>query len=175
MRVPSLVAAALLLTMPARADDATALAVVSYGSIPAGASFQTELADNNELTNNVDSSVKAALGDRGFHFSPDAGFVISITADKTGSGASASIGQQANAQVNIQVDTSQNPLLGGGTQPTAQIGRAYRITLAIYDRSTGRYVWRGQITDSRPGVDPASATDPMVDKLVSALENSVAP
>ena len=84
-------------------------------------------------------------------------------------------GGQSNAQVNININTGQNSLLDGGTQQTETIERAYRITLAIYNKADGRYVWRAEITDRKPGVDPNSATAPMVEKLASALEKSAKP
>jgi hypothetical protein len=161
----------------ARAEDSMQLAVVSYGKIPAGAAFQTELVENSELASQVEAHLKKALADRGFNRAADGGYMISIAADRTGGGTSLSVGdgQQSNAQVNININTGQNNLLGGATQPATKIGRAYRITLAIYDRGTGRYIWRAEITDNKPDVDPAAATGPMVEKLVSALEKSVRP
>ncbi len=160
-----------------RAEDSMQLAVVSYGKIPAGAAFQTELVENSELASQVEAHLKKALADRGFNPAADGGYTISIAADRTGGGTNLSVGngQQSNAQVNINIDTGQNKLLGGATEPPSKIGRAYRITLAIYDRGTGRYVWRAEITDNKPDVDPAAATGPMVEKLASALEKSVRP
>ena len=161
----------------AQAGDPMQIAVVSYGKIPAGSAFQTELVDNSELASQVETHLKKALSDRGFTPAGDGGLVISIAADRTGGPTNLSVGsgQQSNAQVNINIDTSQNQLLGGGTQPTTKIARAYRITLAIYDKATGRYVWRAEITDTKPDVDPTAATGPMVEKLVSALEKSIGP
>ena len=50
------------------ADDPTRLAVVSYGKIPAGASFETELFQNTEISNHVDSTLKDALTAHGFRY-----------------------------------------------------------------------------------------------------------
>lgn len=181
MRLMALVTVVLFMIMLAaakpRAEDSMQLAVVSYGGIPAGADFQTELVENSELASHVEANLKKALSERGFNSTADAGLVISIAADRTGGPTNQSVGssQQSNAQVNINIDTSQSQLLGGSTQPVTKIGRAYRITLAIYDRATGRYVWRAEITDNKPDVDPAAATAPMVEKLMAALEKSVGP
>ena len=183
MRQLALLAAALLaaLIAGARAEDAMQIAVVSYGKIPAGAGFQTELVENSELASRVESHLKKALADRGFSSTADAGLVISIAADRTGGPTKLSVGDgqqssaSANAQVNVNIDTSQSKLLGGSAEPATKIGRAYRITLAIYDRATGRYVWRAEITDNKPDVDPVAATGPMVERLASALEKSVGP
>jgi hypothetical protein len=186
MRQMALLAASLLLALSAAAtagaEDSMQMAVVSYGKIPAGAGFQTELVENTELATRVETRLKKALTDRGLNPSADAGLVISIAADRTGGPTNLSLGNEsqqnsasANAQVNINIDTSQSKLLGGSSEPATKIGRAYRITLAIYDRTTGRYVWRAEITDNKPDVDPAAATGPMVEKLASALEKSVGP
>ena len=166
-------------TAVARADDPMQLAIVSYGKIPPGSTFQTELSDNTELASQVEASLKKALGNHGFVTTDDAPYVISISADRTGGATNLSVGNgtggQSNAQVNINIDTGQNTLLDGATQPPEKMERAYRITLAIYNKADGRYVWRAEITDRKPGVDPASATGPMVEKLAGALEKSAKP
>ena len=125
------------------------------------AAFQTELADNTELATQVETSLKKALGNRGFTAADDAPYVISIAADRTGGATNLSVGsgQQSNAQVNINIDTGQNKLLGGSTQAPEKIARAYRITLAIYDKATGRYVWRAEITDASPMSIPPPPPD----------------
>jgi hypothetical protein len=160
----------------ARAEDSMQLAVVSYGKIPAGAAFQTELVENSELASQVEARLKKALADRDQSGRRDGGYAIS-SRRTTGGGTSLSVGngEQATPRVNININTGQSNLLGEATQPAIKIGRAYRITLAIYDRSTGRYIWRAEITDNKPDVDPTAATGPMVEKLVSALEKSVRP
>jgi hypothetical protein len=181
MRLNLMLAAALPLFLSATpialAEDPMQIAVVSYGKIPAGTAFRTELTDNTELATQVETSLKKALGNRGFTAADEAPYVISITADRAGGATNLSVGsgQQSNAQVNINIDTGQNKLLGGGTQPTEKIEKAYRITLGIYEKATGRYVWRAEITDSKPDVDPTAATGPMVEKLASALEKSITP
>jgi hypothetical protein len=176
IRWTSLTAALLLVATVAWADDPMQIAVVSYGRMPAGAAFTTEPADNSEIDSHVDQALRKALTDKGFHFSDDAGLVFSITADTTGqTGSNLSAGPQNNAQVHITLNTSQNEFLGGATQPPNKIPHTFRITLALYERSTGHYIWRAEITDLKPDADPIGATGPMVDKLVEALGKSVGP
>ena len=181
MRLTVLLAAALFLTLSAApaalAEDPMQMAIVSYGKIPAGSAFQTELVENSELSTQVEESLKKALGNRGFTAADDAPYVISIGADRAGGATNLQVGngQQSNAQVNIDIGSGENQLLGdNGAQPS-KIEKAYRITLAIYNKATGRYVWRAEITDRKPDVDPTAATGPMVEKLASALEKSVSP
>ena len=135
MRQMALLAASLLVALSAgaaaRGEDSMQMAVVSYGKIPAGAGFQTELVENSELATQVETRLKKALTDRGFNSSADAGLVISIAADRTGGPTNLSVGNgsqqssaSANAQVNINIDTSQSKLLGGSSEPATKIGRA---------------------------------------------------
>jgi len=175
-RWTSLVAAILLVATAAWADDPMQIAVVSYGRVPAGAAFSTEPADNSEITDHVDQSLRQALIDKGFQFSEDASLVFGVAADTTGrTSSNLGAGPQNNAQVHITINTSQNELIGGATQPANKIAHTFRITLGLYERSSGHYIWRGEITDLKPDADPLSATGPMVAKLVEELNKSVGP
>ncbi|HZT20335.1 MAG TPA: hypothetical protein VFA23_13095 [Dongiaceae bacterium] len=173
MRLALGAAAALMVTAAvARADDPMQLAVVSYGSIPAGSSFETELFQNTEISNHVDSTLKAALTARGFRYAPGGqGLVFSISADPTGrNDPNRTLGANDpnHAQVHIAFNTAPN-------QNTDTLARGYRISLSVYERQSGHYVWRAEINDLKPDADPMDATRPMVDKLMSALEKSVKP
>lgn len=98
------------------------------------------------------------------------GLVFAINADPTGRGESdqaLGITDQSNGQVHITIDTNDTG------QSTDTIARGYRITLGIYERKSGRYVWRAEINDLKPDADPMAATKPMVEKLMAALEKSV--
>jgi hypothetical protein len=169
-----LLTATLAVPAPARADDPLQLAVVSYGKIPAGSSFETELSQNTEIANHVDTALKNTLTAHGFRYQPEGtGLVFAINADPTGRRESdLSLGvnnDESNAQVHISIDTNDTGL------STDTIPRGYRITLGVYERESGRYVWRAEINDMRPDADPFSATKPMVERLVAALEKSVRP
>jgi hypothetical protein len=168
-----ILSANLLALAPARADDPMQLAVVSYGNIPAGSNFETELSQNTEIANHVDTALKDSLTAHGFHYQPEGtGLVFSINADPTGrreSSLSLGVNDQASGQVHIAINTNDTG------QSTDTVARGYRITLGVYERDSGRYVWRAEINDLSPDADPFSATKPMVERLVAALEKSVRP
>jgi hypothetical protein len=153
------------------ADDPMRLAVVSYGNIPPGSSFETELFQNTEISNHVATTLKDTLTAHGFRYDPDGrGLVFSINADPTGRGDSdqaLGITDQSNGQVHITIDTSN------AGKNTDTVERGYRITLGVYERQSGRFVWRAEINDLKPDADPMAATKPMVEKLVAALEKSI--
>jgi hypothetical protein len=170
----ALVLMATLALPPAiRADDPLQIAVVSYAKIPAGSSFETELSQNTEIANHVDTTLKNTLTAHGFRYQPEGtGLVFAINADPTGrreSDLSLGIHDLTNAQVHIAIDTNDTG------QSTDTVPRGYRITLGVYERESGRYVWRAEINDMMPDADPFSATKPMVEKLVAALEKSIRP
>jgi len=161
-------------TPAAHADDPLQLAVVSYGKIPAGSSFETELSQNTEIANHVDTALKDSLTAHGFRYEPEGtGLVFAINADPTGRRESdLSLGinnDQSSGQVHIAIDTNVTGL------STNTVARGYRITLGVYQRQSGRYIWRAEINDLKPDADPFSVTKPMIEKLVAALQKSVEP
>ena len=168
-----ILSASLLTPVSVRADDPMQIAVVSYGKIPAGSAFETELSQNTEIANHVDTALKDTLTAHGFRYQPEGtGLVFSINADPTGrreSSLSLGVNDQNSAQVHIAINTNDTG------QSTDTVARGYRITVGVYERDSGRYVWRAEINDLSPDVDPFSATKPMVEKLVAALEKSVRP
>jgi len=151
------------------APDTMQVAVVGYGKIPPGAGFQTELVENSEISTHVDESLKSTLARHGLHYSPDATLVFSVGADRTGNNAAAYAADNIardNSQVHITIDTSDTKL-------TATIPHTFRISLALYNRQSGQYVWRGEVTEQRPDADPFDATDPMLERLAAALDKSI--
>ena len=123
--------------------------------------------------NHVDTTLKDTLTAHGFRYQPEGtSLVFSINADPTGrreSSLSLGVNDQTSAQVHIAIDTYDSG------QSTDTVARGYRITLGVYERDSGRYVWRAEINDLSPDADPFSVTKPMVEKLVAALEKSVQP
>jgi hypothetical protein len=169
MRQAMLVAAFVLMATSAQAEDTMQIAVVGYGKIPAGAGFQTELAENSEISTHVDESLKATLARHGLHYASDATLVFSIAADRTGNNDAAYAADSIatdDSQVHIAINTSDTNL-------TSKMPHTFRISLALYDRQSGHYVWRGEVTDHRPFGDPFKATDPMLERLAAALDKSI--
>lgn len=172
-RALGVAAAVLLFAATALADDPVQLAIVSYGSIPAGSSFDIEATQNTELAAHVDNTLRDALTAHGFHYQPESkGLVFSVNADPTGRGESnlyLGIDDPNNAQVHIAIDTNHTGL------STNTMSRGYRISLGVYERASGRYIWRGEINDLKPDADPFAVTQPLLEKLLAALEKSVKP
>ena len=57
--------------------------------------------------------------------------------------------------------TSQNSLLNP-QRPIGSPDRTYRISLAVYDRKSGLYVWRGSAMRNDPNLDVTQASNEMI-------------
>ena len=163
-------------TSVARADDRDGRLLSSAMArfLPAAA-FQTELTDNDRAHQPGGHQPEDGLGrSRASFRRRRRGLVITITADRTGGSPASSEGnaRQSNAQVNIKVDTSQNQLLGGSTQAPDE----YRAGLSHHAgdlRSRDRPLCLAGPDHRREArCRSRTATDPMVEKLASALEKS---
>jgi hypothetical protein len=164
-----LVAIGLLASLPARAEDPVKMSVVGYAKIRQGSGLDTKISVNDELNSYVEERLKQALVKRGFHLSGDVRRVFAVDAVKIGSTPlPPAFYDPADAQMHFSIDTT------GGLPAGDQIGHSFRISLDLYNRRTGHYLWRGQIIDAKPDVDPYVATDALLDRLLNAFQMSVA-
>jgi hypothetical protein len=70
--------------------------------------------------------------------------------------------------------TNQNSLLN----PQQNIGsadRLYRISVSVYDRASGLYIWRGSVMRNDPDLDVNKASNEMVAELIATLGRTVHP
>ena len=164
-----LIGAGLLACLPARADDPIKMSVVGYAKIPQGAGLDTKAVANDELNAYVEDHLRQALVKRGFHLSPDVRRVFSVSAVRTGATPPPSAYfDPEDAQVHLNIDTTHEAPLA------VPIGHSFRISLDLYNRITGHYLWRAEITDMRRDVDPyGDATDQMLERLLNAFQVSV--
>jgi hypothetical protein len=165
----SLIGGALLGSPQALADDPIKMSVVGYAKIPQGAGLDTKAVENDELNAYVEDHLRQALVKRGFHLSPDVRRVFSVSAVRTGATPPPSAYfDPEDAQVHLNIDTTHEAPLA------VPIGHSFRISLDLYNRITGHYLWRAEITDLRRDVDPyGDATDQMLERLLNALQVSV--
>jgi hypothetical protein len=70
--------------------------------------------------------------------------------------------------------TSQNSLLNP-QQPIGSADRLFRISLSVYDRASGLYVWRGSVMRNDPDLDVNKASNEMVAALIATLGRTVHP
>jgi hypothetical protein len=186
----SLVAFALLLAAMAgaRAQSGAAAAAapaaqvqaVAYAPIPAGAQFETQMNDDSELNQEALDLVNQALAGRGYGVDDAAPLVMVVETDLVrGQKQDDPLGQVyadndgAKAQARL-FSTNQNSLLNP-QQPIGSADRLYRISLSVYDRASGLYVWRGSVMRNDPELDVNKASNEMVAALIAALGRTVQP
>lgn len=159
-----LIGASLGFGLQARAaDDPVDMQVVGYEKLPPGPKFSVEANANTELARNALARLKEALESRGIDYGHSAQLVMTVSPETVGGNQASTTGfDQSTAIFHLTINDTKPPLY-------AQVGRQYRISLDLFDRQSGRYLWRGQITDLKPDADPLSATKSMIEKLVNAL------
>ena len=158
---------------------------VTYAPIPPGAAFELQANSDDELTQEAIDRVNGELPSRGYAAADGAPLVMVIETNLVrGEKQDNPLGQQYrpvagkdHQQVEGQVQTrlfssTQNSLLN----PQQSIGsadRIYRISLSVYDRQSGLYVWRGSAIRNDPNLDVSQATNEMVTALIAGVGKSL--
>jgi hypothetical protein len=185
----SIVAMALLLAPMAGAVAQTAagspppnaaVQAVSYSPIQPGAQFETQMNNDSELDQETLDLVDKALAGRGYAVNDAAPLVMVIETDlirgqkqddPLGQAYADNDGAKAMARL---FSTNQNSILNP-QQPIGSADRLYRISLAVYDRASGLYVWRGSVMRNDPELDVNKASNEMVAALIATLGRTVGP
>jgi hypothetical protein len=165
---------------PKPASTSGTVQAIAYAPLPPGAHFETQANDDTELDQEAIDLVNKQLADRGYVVDQQGGYVMVVEADLVrGQKQDDPLGQAFanNDEAAIQgrlFSTSQNSLLHP-EQPIGSPDRLYRISISVYDRASGLYVWRASTMRDNPDLDVAKATREMVPELLSQLGRSVPP
>jgi len=127
-----------------------------------------------ELDNAVLERVNRELVAHGYQVDHDAALVMLVSgALVRGTSKDAVVdkikgidGAEKDHQGNV-FSTNGNTLLTR-TQPDAS-PNTFRISLSVYDRKTGIYLWRGSMDRGTSNLTPDQATDRMVPPLVNTI------
>jgi hypothetical protein len=184
----SAVAAALLIA--AAAADAQSAAgapppaatvqAVSYAPIPPGAQFETQMNDDSELDQEALDLVNRALAGRGYAVDSAAPLVMVVETDLVrGQKQDDPLGQayadNNGAKVTARLFSSNGNSILHPQQTIGSADRLYRISLSVYNRASGLYVWRGSVMRNDPELDVNKASNEMVSALIAALGRTVQP
>jgi len=158
---------------------------VTYAPIPEGAAFEVQANDDDELTQETIERVNSELPNRGYAAQDGASLVMVVETDLVRgveqdnplAQSYAPVAGKDHDQVQGQVkaplfSSTQNSLLN----PKPSFGsadRTYRISLAVYDRKSGLYVWRATAMRNDPNLDVTTATNEMVSALVAGVGRSL--
>jgi hypothetical protein len=159
-------------------DPGPSIQAVDYAPIPAGSIFEVQADD--ELSQDAVERVQAELANHGYAAQDQASLVMVIDTDLVrGQKQDDPFGQAHanNDEAAVQArlfSTSQNSLLNP-QQPVGSADRLYRISVSIYDRQSGLYVWRGTAMRNDPNLDVTQASNEMISALIGAVGTNVAP
>lgn len=166
----------------------------TYTPIPAGATLDVSAASNSELASDAVELTSGTLKQHGFAISRDAPYALDVIADLV-----RGVGQEQNAprvtQGSVRGDqytnpenetTDDDPLTQGNffdntrgaflspAEPQRG-GHLLRVSLSVYDRKSGLYVWRGQIERDSLDVDIDSSMQQMIPALLAHFGETLPP
>ena len=136
--------------------------------------------DDSELEQEALDLVNQALVGRGYAIDTAAPLVMVIETDLVrGQRQDDPLGQAYADNNGAKIEgrlfsTNGNSLLNP-QQPIGSSDRLYRISLSVYNRANGLYVWRGSVMRNDPDLDVAKASNEMVSALIAALGRTVQP
>jgi hypothetical protein len=188
------VVAGLASTQPADAQDQEqvdptaplgtgTLSATAYQPIAAGTSFDTIVQDPTDsakstLEGSALDSVNAELVKAGYRIDQNAPLVMLVGTDLVrGTSKEATIeefrgdGDTGFTYEHNVFSSTKRSLLKKPAPDTTP--NTFRISLSVYDRKTGLYVWRGAVERGTSDLTPDKATDRMVPPLVAAIGKSV--
>jgi hypothetical protein len=185
----SVIAAALLMASIAVAQAQTAatkpapsgmVQAVAYAPIGPGAQFETQMNDDSELEQETLDLVNRSLVGRGYAVDDAAPLVMVIETDLVrGQKQDDPLGQayadNNGAKVQARLFSSNGNSLLHPQQTIGSADRVYRISLSVYNRASGLYVWRGSVMRDDPDLDVGKASNEMVAALIAALGRTVQP
>jgi hypothetical protein len=168
--------------------DGNAVAIASattYSPVPAGAALDVSTADSSELSSDVVELTSGTLKQSGYTISRDAPYALDVIVVLV-----RGVGQEQNVpranQGTTRGDGYTNP---ENTAPGDSLtqgnffdntrgallspaepqrgGHLLRVSLSVYDRKSGLYIWRGQVERDSLEVDVDSSIQQMVPALLA--------
>jgi hypothetical protein len=161
-------------------SDKPVVSAVAYSPISRGSSFETQANDDTEIDQEALNRVNAVLAERGYTVAETAPYVMVVEADLIrGQRQDNPLGRAYANNDGARIDgrlfsTTQNSLLNPNP-PADNADRIYRISLSVYDRASGLYVWRGSANRNDPNLDINQASAEMVTALLTHLGQTVKP
>ena len=178
------------------AIEPNAIAVASatsYTPVPAGAALDVSTALTSELASDAVELTSGTLKQHGYTISRDAPYALDVTAVLV-----RGVGQEQNApratQGSVRGDAYTNSEESAANDPLTQGnffdntrgaflspaepqrgGHLLRVSLSVYDRKSGLYVWRGEVERDSLEVDVDSSMHQMVPALLAHFGQALPP
>jgi hypothetical protein len=176
--------------------EGNAVAIASattYTPISKGAALDVSTGQNTELASNAVELTSGTLKQHGYTISRDAPYALDVTAVLV-----RGVGQEQNApratQGSVRGDQYTNSEKSAANDPLTQGnffdntrgaflspaepqrgGHLLRVSLSVYDRKSGLYVWRGQVERDSLEVDVDSSMQQMLPALLAHFGQGLPP
>jgi hypothetical protein len=175
------------------ANAVATASATSYAPIPKGAALDVSTGQTTEMASNAVQLTSGTLELDGYKISRDARFALDVNAQLVrGVGQEQRVpratqgsvrgdryndaekgqGNDSLVQGNL-FDNTRGAILSPAEPQTG--GHLLRVSLAVYDRTSGLYVWRGQIERDSIEVDVDSSMQQMVPALLKHFGQNLAP
>lgn len=125
---------------------------VAYGTIPPGARLLTQPETQGEMDNAAWHQANDDLAARGYTLVGEAELVFTVATQLIDRLPSGSHALEEGMQFSTQGGTLLNP-----SQPINRTDRVFRVSVTVYDRASGVFVWRGTVERGSAETDPAAA------------------
>lgn len=176
--------------------DAATIAIASatsYTPIPDGSPLDVVAAADSELATDATELTTITLKQQGYSVSREAPYVVDVAAvlvRGVGQDQESALPTQGSTRgdqyTNAEESAADEPLTAGNLFSTEQGalltpaqprrgGHLLRISLSVYDRKSGLYVWRGQIERDSLEVDSDSSLRQMVPALLAHFGEALPP
>lgn len=178
-----LAATALFLTWAAAASAQDEIApssatidAVAYAPIPPGALLATQPETQGEMDDTAWRLANDDLASRGYRVGHDGSLVFTVATqlvDRLSSDQTqGALMAESAVSEGMQFSTNQQTLLNP-RQPINRNDRVFRVTVTVYDRQNGGFVWRGSAERGDAEVDPNAALRIMLPALLDHFGQSV--
>lgn len=159
------------------------LNATAYQTIAAGSAFDTVVQDPTDASRSVLESaavdrINSELANAGYRVSRDTDLVMLVGTDLIrGTSKEATIdefrgtGDTGFTYQHNLYSNNKRSLLNKPDPSTAP--NTFRISLSVYDRKTGLYIWRGSIDRGTSDLTPDKAADRMIPAIVAAIGKTV--
>lgn len=143
---------------------------ISYQPIPPGAHLETQPDSQSQMDDDAWRQVDSDLAGRGFTISNDGAYVVTVSTQLVSRLHSdrsvATVNAQKSDPKNAALFSTEGNTLLNPNDPVNTIDRIFRVSLTVYERASGHYVWRGNVERADATIEPATAMREMLPALL---------
>lgn len=151
-------------------ESSASIETVAYQPIPPGSMLQTQPDTQSEMDDEAWRQADADLTARGYVLGNDGNLVVTVATQLVARLSA----DRPLGDVNAEKSDPRKANLfssGGGTllnpnDPINTRDRVFRVSVAVYDRGSGHYVWRGTAERGDAALDPSTALRTMLPALL---------